>query len=143
MRFYRDATQRATGSSIVVWPEVAIPSVTDRVEGYIESLDDLEQVAIGSDGRGTPVLLQDVGDVHLGPELRRGLTDLNGDVVNRYAYDAFGRTIMESGVTWPGRSWSIEISVPTNRNASAIRCPYRSSPTNPANAHATFHFDSK
>jgi len=39
MNFYRDATRRATGSKIVVWPEVAIPSVTDRVEHYIKSLE--------------------------------------------------------------------------------------------------------
>ncbi len=39
MAFYRDATQRATDSAIVVWPEVAIPSVTDRVEDYIRSLE--------------------------------------------------------------------------------------------------------
>lgn len=39
MNFYRDATRRATDSAIVVWPEVAIPSVTDRVEGYIKSLE--------------------------------------------------------------------------------------------------------
>ena len=39
MQFYRDATQRAQDSSLVVWPEVAIPSVTDRVEPYIQSLE--------------------------------------------------------------------------------------------------------
>ena len=39
LQFYRDATQRANDSSLVVWPEVAIPSVTDRVDGYIETLE--------------------------------------------------------------------------------------------------------
>ena len=39
LQFYRDETQRASDSSLVVWPEVAIPSVTDRVEGYIETLE--------------------------------------------------------------------------------------------------------
>ncbi|MDH3532512.1 MAG: apolipoprotein N-acyltransferase [Gammaproteobacteria bacterium] len=39
MNFYRDATLRATDSAIVVWPEVAIPSVTDSVEDYIRSLE--------------------------------------------------------------------------------------------------------
>ena len=43
MRFYRQATQNATDSSIVVWPEVAIPSVTDRVEPYIESLEQISR----------------------------------------------------------------------------------------------------
>ena len=39
MDFYRDATQRAIDSSLIVWPEVAVPAVSDRVEPYIESLE--------------------------------------------------------------------------------------------------------
>ena len=39
MQFYRDATMRAQDSALVLWPEVAIPSVTDRVEGYIKTLE--------------------------------------------------------------------------------------------------------
>ncbi len=37
--FYRKETQRVPDSAIVVWPEVAIPSVTDKVEGYIATLE--------------------------------------------------------------------------------------------------------
>jgi apolipoprotein N-acyltransferase len=37
--FYRDETRKVAGSDIVVWPEVAIPAVTDRVEGYILGLE--------------------------------------------------------------------------------------------------------
>jgi len=37
--FYREETLRVPGSEIVVWPEVAIPSVTDNVEGYIATLE--------------------------------------------------------------------------------------------------------
>jgi apolipoprotein N-acyltransferase len=36
--FYRNATARSTGSELVVWPEVAIPALDDRVEPYIEAL---------------------------------------------------------------------------------------------------------
>jgi len=43
MRFYRMATERAAASEIVVWPEVAVPSVTDRVEDYIDSLARLSE----------------------------------------------------------------------------------------------------
>lgn len=43
MRFYRDATLEAAGSALVVWPEVAIPSVTDRVADYIDSLGALTE----------------------------------------------------------------------------------------------------
>ena len=51
-----------------------------RGKGYIESIGDLEIVPVGMDMENhTPVLLRQVARVHLGPELRRGLVELNGD----------------------------------------------------------------
>ncbi len=47
--------------------------------GYIKSVDDINEIALGVDDNGTPILVKDVADVHLGPELRRGLTELNGE----------------------------------------------------------------
>ncbi len=38
MRFYREATRKAAASALVVWPEVAVPMLTDRAASYIESL---------------------------------------------------------------------------------------------------------
>lgn len=38
LEFYRDATARAAGSELVVWPEVAVPALHDRVEPFIEAL---------------------------------------------------------------------------------------------------------
>jgi Cu(I)/Ag(I) efflux system membrane protein CusA/SilA len=54
-----------------------------RGRGYVRSVADLEQTVLKTDERGTPVLLRDVGRVALGPEMRRGVTDLDGrgDVV--------------------------------------------------------------
>ena len=54
-----------------------------RGRGYVKSTADLEQVVLKTDNRGTPVLLRDVGTVALGPEIRRGIADLDGkgDVV--------------------------------------------------------------
>lgn len=46
--------------------------------GYIKSIKDLKQIAVGVDKYGTPILLKDVANVHLGPELRRGILDWNG-----------------------------------------------------------------
>ncbi|MGH7739277.1 MAG: efflux RND transporter permease subunit, partial [bacterium] len=46
--------------------------------GYVHSLQDLRDVVVGRDKQGTPVLLRDVGQVQLGPALRRNVTDLNG-----------------------------------------------------------------
>jgi Cu(I)/Ag(I) efflux system membrane protein CusA/SilA len=50
-----------------------------RGRGYVSSTRDLEQVAVGSDESGTPILLRNIATVSLGPELRRGLTDLDGE----------------------------------------------------------------
>ncbi len=48
--------------------------------GYIKSVDDLKSIAIGIDKTtGTPVYLKDVANIDIGPELRRGLADLNGE----------------------------------------------------------------
>ena len=50
-----------------------------RGRGYVSSIADLEQVALGVSDSGTPILLRNVANVSLGPELRRGLTDLDGE----------------------------------------------------------------
>ena len=49
-----------------------------RGRGYVRSKEDLEAAVLKSDDRGTPVLVRDVGQVALGPELRRGVADLDG-----------------------------------------------------------------
>jgi Cu(I)/Ag(I) efflux system membrane protein CusA/SilA len=50
-----------------------------RSRGYVTSTRDLEQVAVGANESGTPILLRSIANVSLGPELRRGLTDLDGE----------------------------------------------------------------
>ena len=54
-----------------------------RGRGYVRSKEDLEATVLKADDRGTPVLVRDVGRVALGPEIRRGVGDLDGkgDVV--------------------------------------------------------------
>ena len=77
--------------------EMAETEFMVRGRGYVESVEDLEQIAIGTDGRGTPVLLRDVAHVHMGPELRRGLTDLNGEgeVASGIVVMRFGENALE------------------------------------------------
>jgi copper/silver efflux system protein len=48
-----------------------------RGRGYIKSIKDIEAIAVGGD-RGTPVLIRDIGSVTLGPDMRRGIAELNG-----------------------------------------------------------------
>ncbi len=47
--------------------------------GYIKQVRDLEQVALGVGAGGAPILLKDVAHVTIGPEIRRGLADWNGE----------------------------------------------------------------
>ena len=49
-----------------------------RGRGYLRGIPDLQKIVLKNEG-GTPVLLQDVARVELGPDERRGLTELNGD----------------------------------------------------------------
>ncbi|MDX8391154.1 MAG: CusA/CzcA family heavy metal efflux RND transporter [Mariprofundaceae bacterium] len=50
-----------------------------RGKGYLKGIADLESIPVGVDTHGTPILLRSVAHVHLGPELRRGLAELNGE----------------------------------------------------------------
>lgn len=47
--------------------------------GYIKSIADLKTIPVGVDANGTPIRLQDVARVQIGPELRRGLVELDGE----------------------------------------------------------------
>jgi Cu(I)/Ag(I) efflux system membrane protein CusA/SilA len=50
-----------------------------RAKGYIKSPQDLENTVIGTDNTGTPILVKNVADVVLGPDIRRGVADLDGE----------------------------------------------------------------
>ncbi len=47
--------------------------------GYFRSLEDIENIPVGTDGQGVPILVRDLGQVQLGPDLRRGIGELNGE----------------------------------------------------------------
>jgi Cu(I)/Ag(I) efflux system membrane protein CusA/SilA len=50
-----------------------------RGRGYAKSVDDLRRIVLATTASGTPVRVQDIGDVTLGPDLRRGVADWNGE----------------------------------------------------------------
>jgi len=75
--------------------EMAETEYMVRSLGYIKSLEDLKGIPVGVDDNGTPIRLQDVAQVHLGPELRRGVAEFNGEgevaggvVIMRYGENA-------------------------------------------------------
>ena len=59
--------------------EMAETEFMVRSEGYIQGLDDVKQIALGVGPSGTPISVQDVATVQIGPDIRRGLAELNGE----------------------------------------------------------------
>ncbi len=89
------AVQRANqevGASVV---EMAEAEYMVRVTGYVQGLDDLRNIPLGVNANGTPLLLQDVAEIDVGPQMRRGIAELDGEgevvggiVVMRYGENA-------------------------------------------------------
>jgi len=87
----RNAIERGNaeaGGSVI---ELAEAEYMVRASGYIAGLDDLRQLPLKLDG-ATPVLLGDVADIRIGPEMRRGIAELDGE-----GEVAGGIVVMRSG----------------------------------------------
>ncbi|MDA1076540.1 MAG: CusA/CzcA family heavy metal efflux RND transporter [Proteobacteria bacterium] len=89
-------SNRDVGGRLV---EMAETEYMVRGLGYLQSIDDINTIPVGVDENGTPIRLRDIAHVQIGPELRRGLVDLNGKgevaggvVIMRYGENAL-RTI--------------------------------------------------
>jgi len=67
-----------------------------RGRGYIKSVGDIEKIAVGVNPNGTPILLRDVATVRLGPDMRRGLVELDGkgEVVGGVVIMRFGENAL-------------------------------------------------
>jgi copper/silver efflux system protein len=67
-----------------------------RGRGYVKNLADLEVIPVGTDSAGTPILLRNVARVQLGPEIRRGIADLDGrgEVVGGIVIVRFGENVL-------------------------------------------------
>jgi Cu(I)/Ag(I) efflux system membrane protein CusA/SilA len=75
----RTAVQRSNNEVGGRVLEMAETEFMIRGEGYIKDLEDIREVALGVNDAGIPIRLRDVGTVQLGPEMRRGLAELNGE----------------------------------------------------------------
>lgn len=87
-------SNRDVGGKLV---EMAETEFMVRGLGYITSLRDLEEIAVGVDQQGTPILLKNMADIHLGPELRRGILewDGEGEAVGGIVIIRFGENALE------------------------------------------------
>ncbi|HAU16547.1 MAG TPA: CusA/CzcA family heavy metal efflux RND transporter [Gammaproteobacteria bacterium] len=64
------------GASVV---EMAEAEYMVRATGYIQNAEDLGNVPLGVNQNGTPLLLKDVSEIAIGPQMRRGIAELNGE----------------------------------------------------------------
>ena len=67
---------RETGGSVV---ELAEAEYMVRASGYLRTLDDFRSIPLMTDQAGVPVMLKDVARVQMGPEMRRGIAELDGE----------------------------------------------------------------
>ena len=67
---------REVGGSVI---EMAEAEYMVRSTGYLQSIADLEQIPLGMNENGIPIRLVDVADIRLGPQMRRGIAELNGE----------------------------------------------------------------
>ena len=91
----QEAVQRSNqeiGASVV---EMGEAEYMVSVSGYLQKRADLESIPLGLNVKGTPLLLKDIADINLGPQMRRGIAELNGEgetvggiVVMRYGDNA-------------------------------------------------------
>jgi Cu(I)/Ag(I) efflux system membrane protein CusA/SilA len=64
------------GASVI---EMAEAEYMLRATGYIQSVQDIETIPLGVNKQGTPLLIRDIATVTVGPQMRRGIGELNGE----------------------------------------------------------------
>ena len=94
----RKAIQRSNNDVGGRLVEMAETEFMVRGLGYIKSTKDLEQIVVGTDQRGTPILLRDLARVDIGPELRRGAAELDGqgEAVGGIVVMRFGENALQT-----------------------------------------------
>jgi len=70
------ASNRETGGSVL---ELGEAEYMVRASGYLKTLDDFGAILLATSESGTPVMLKDVARIQVGPEMRRGIAELNGE----------------------------------------------------------------
>lgn len=92
------AIQRSNNDVGGALVEMAETEYMVRGLGYIKSIEDLKVIPVGVDDNGTPIRIEDVANVQLGPELRRGSAELNGEgeVAGGVVIMRFGGNAMET-----------------------------------------------
>jgi Cu(I)/Ag(I) efflux system membrane protein CusA/SilA len=67
---------REVGGSVI---EMGEAEYMIRATGYLKSVEDLGAIPLGMNAKGTPIRLADVAEIRIGPQMRRGIAELNGE----------------------------------------------------------------
>ncbi|MFT6895857.1 MAG: Cu(I)/Ag(I) efflux system membrane protein CusA/SilA [Paraglaciecola sp.] len=83
------------GASVI---EMAEAEYMVTATGYIQNVDDLAAIPLGLNAQGTPLQLRDVADIRIGPQMRRGIAELNGEgeVVGGIAIMRYGENALKT-----------------------------------------------
>jgi len=110
----RDAIQRGNrevGGSVI---EMGEAEYMIRATGYLDSIEDLGAIPLGMNKNGTPIRLEDVADIRMGPQMRRGIAELDGEgeVVGGVIVMRFGENARKTIEGVKARLAELERSLP-------------------------------
>jgi Cu(I)/Ag(I) efflux system membrane protein CusA/SilA len=110
----RDAIQRGNrevGGSVI---EMGEAEYMIRATGYLDSIEDLSAIPLGLNRNGTPIRLEDVAEIRLGPQMRRGIAELDGEgeVVGGIIVMRYGENARSTIVGVKNRLLELERSLP-------------------------------
>ncbi|MFQ3186654.1 MAG: Cu(I)/Ag(I) efflux system membrane protein CusA/SilA [Marinomonas primoryensis] len=99
------------GASVI---EMAEAEYMVRASGYIQSVEDIELIPLGVSESGTPLTIKDVAEVGIGPQMRRGLAELNGEgeVVGGVVIMRFGENAQKTIEGVKGKLETLKSSLP-------------------------------
>ncbi|MFN0162881.1 MAG: efflux RND transporter permease subunit [Burkholderiales bacterium] len=105
------AANQETGGSVL---ELGEAEYMVRSRGYLKTLDDFRAVPLGLSDSGTPILLQDVARIQTGPEMRRGIAELDGEgeVAGGIVVMRSGKNALETLVAVKARIEALKSSLP-------------------------------
>ncbi|MEG1834202.1 MAG: efflux RND transporter permease subunit [Burkholderiaceae bacterium] len=100
-----------TGGSVV---ELAEAEYMVRAPGYLSSVDDFRKIPVVMSEGGTPVLLGDIATIQVGPEMRRGIAELNGqgEVVGGVIVMRSGKNALQTIAAVKAKLESLKPSLP-------------------------------
>jgi Cu(I)/Ag(I) efflux system membrane protein CusA/SilA len=110
----RMAIQRAnqeTGASVI---EMAEAEYMVRASGYLQGVSDIEKIPLGINDSGTPLVISDIAKVRIGPQMRRGIAELNGEgeVVGGIVVMRFGENAQKTITAVKSKLIELQRSLP-------------------------------